>query len=573
MGAIMDLMDASDLLAAGSRALSRGEWAAARDAFESAWSIEESADALDGLARAMWWLNDPAGALGLRAQVFGRLRHDGRDAEAAEVAIWLAREYRGRYRRAQLADGWLARARSLLAGIGDADRLDGWLALAESEAEPLHPHAAAAADRAVAVAREHGDTDLEIVALMRRGACKVAGGAVTDGIADVHEAMAAATSGEGQDVQYVGEALCTLLEVGGWLGDPGMVEPWASFLVDYRSSYAFGPLLPFEATSPTDLISAFCTACCGGVFLVTGRLDAAEDALTRAVTQLITAGLRPRCLNPVADLVELRVLQGRLQEAEATLTGFEDDLECAAPAADLDVALGSPKRAVQRLAAAIEELADTPLLALPLHAALVDAALADGDIHAAERSAAFVAGVAETTGTVLHRAQRDHAAGKIALAEERAEATALLRSAALGFAQAGVPLPACRARLALARSLVPRDRGLAVSEARSALQAFDRMGAVAEADRAAAFLRGLGVRGRTGPRNVGLLSNREREVLGLVAGGMSNAEIGERLFISTKTVGHHVSSILGKLGVRSRTEAVAFALLNVPASPVDEVRS
>lgn len=569
----MDLMNASDLLAEGSRALSRGEWTAARDAFESAWSFEESADALDGVARAAWWLNDPAEALGLRARVFARLRHEGRDREAAVVAIWLAREYRSRYRRAQMADGWLARARSLLGGIEGASGLHGWLDLAESEAEPLHPRAAQRADHAVTVAREVHDTDLEIVALMRRGACRVAGGAVTDGIADVHEAMVAATSGEGRDVQYVGEALCTLLEVGGLLGDPGMVEPWASFLVEYRSSYAFGPLLPFETTSPTDLISAFCTACCGGVFLVTGRLDAAEDELTRAVTQLTTTGLRPRCLHPVADLVELRVLQGRLREAEAILTGFEDDHDCAASAAELDLALGSPERAVQRLADAIEELADTPLLALPLHAALVDATLAGGDIEAAERSAAFVAGVAETTGTILHRAQRDYAAGKIALATDHAEATALLRSAALGFAQSGAPLPACRARLALARSLVPRDRGLAVSEARSALQAFDRMGATAEADRAAAFLRELGVRGRTGPRNVGLLSNREREVLALIAGGLSNAEIGERLYISTKTVGHHVSSILGKLGVRSRTEAVAFALLNVPASQIDEVRS
>jgi DNA-binding NarL/FixJ family response regulator len=104
-----------------------------------------------------------------------------------------------------------------------------------------------------------------------------------------------------------------------------------------------------------------------------------------------------------------------------------------------------------------------------------------------------------------------------------------------------------------------------VTEARSALQALDRMGATAEADRAAAFLRGLGVKGRTGPRDVGLLSRREHEVLGLVAEGLSNAEIAERLFITVKTAGHHVSNILAKLGLRSRTEAAAFALLNLPA--------
>lgn len=565
-------MSARDELVAGSRALARGEWAAAREAFRSAWSAEESPDALDGLGRALWWLNDPAGALDLRARAFARLRHEGRDAEAAAIAIWLAREYRGLYRRREMADGWLARARSLLGSLDDRGSLPGWLALAESEAGPLYPQAAEQAEHAVAVAREHGDSDLEIVGLMRRGASAVSGGAVTEGLSDLHEAMVAATSGEGHDVQYVGEALCTLLEVAGLLGDPGMVEPWATFLVRFRSSYAFGPLLPFEAASATDLISAFCAGCCGGVYLVTGRLDAAEQQLSRAVTQMSTTGLRPRCLHPIADLVEPWVVQGRLAEAEALLIGFEDDIECAAAGAALDLALNRPERAVERLRGAVDALRDTPVLTLPLHAQLVDAGLSSGDVALAEASARRVADLSDATGTALHRAHRDHAAGKVALAAGRTDATELLRSASRTFAEAGAPLPACRARLALARSLVARDRGLAVTEARGALQALDRMGATAEADRAAAFLRVLGVKGRTGPRNVGLLSNREKEVLALAAEGLSNAEIGQRLFISTKTAGHHVSNILAKLGVRSRTEAVAFALLNLPAARDDDTR-
>lgn len=559
-------MDGREQVAAGSGALARGEWAAARDAFQLAWSVEESSDALDGLARALWWLNDPAAALDLRARAFARLRHEGRDTEAAAVAIWLARQYRSLYRRTEMADGWLSRARSLLTGLADDGSLRGWLILAESEAEPAHLRAVDQADRAVTIAREQGDSDLEIVALVRRGSCAVDAGAVTRGLSDLHEAMAAATSGEGHDVQYLGEALCTLLETAGTIGDPGMVEPWATFLVGFRSSYTFGPLLPFESTSATDLISAFCTGCCGGVYLVTGRLDEAEDQLERAVAQMSTTGLRPRCLHPVADLVELRVVQGRLEEAEALLTGFDDDPECAGPAAALDLALGRPRRAVDRLLAALDSLGETPVRTLPARVRLVDAALDAGDVALAEDSARRVAELAAVTGTILHGAHRDDARGKVALASGDSEATALLRSAALAFARSGAPLQACRARLALARSLVAQDPGLAVAEARSALQALDRMGATAEADRAAAFLRELGVKGRTGPRGVGLLSRREHEVLGLVAGGLSNAEIAERLFISTKTAGHHVSNILTKLDLRSRTEAAAFALLNLPAS-------
>ncbi|UZX05628.1 response regulator transcription factor [Arthrobacter sp. CDRTa11] len=80
------------------------------------------------------------------------------------------------------------------------------------------------------------------------------------------------------------------------------------------------------------------------------------------------------------------------------------------------------------------------------------------------------------------------------------------------------------------------------------------------ADKAAALLRALGGPARTGPKAFGLLSRREREVLELLAEAKTNAEIGARLFISAKTVEHHVSNILAKLHLRSRVEAAGFAL-------------
>ena len=56
------------------------------------------------------------------------------------------------------------------------------------------------------------------------------------------------------------------------------------------------------------------------------------------------------------------------------------------------------------------------------------------------------------------------------------------------------------------------------------------------------------------------LTPREREVLALVAEGLTNAELAERLYISPRTAGVHVSNILAKLGMSSRTEAAAWAV-------------
>ncbi len=78
-------------------------------------------------------------------------------------------------------------------------------------------------------------------------------------------------------------------------------------------------------------------------------------------------------------------------------------------------------------------------------------------------------------------------------------------------------------------------------------------------------MRSLGARGRAGPRSIGSLSRRETEVLRLLGEGLSNREIGERLFISPKTAEHHVSRIFGKLGLKSRAEAAAYAVRTLGA--------
>ena len=117
----------------------------------------------------------------------------------------------------------------------------------------------------------------------------------------------------------------------------------------------------------------------------------------------------------------------------------------------------------------------------------------------------------------------------------------------------------------------PYQAALALGEAddptavRSALEELQRLGARRAVAIVSQRLRELGVRGvPRGPRastrkNPANLTSRELEVLALVAEGLRNAEIASRLFVTEKTVGHHVSAILRKLSVRTRTEASAEA--------------
>lgn len=152
-------------------------------------------------------------------------------------------------------------------------------------------------------------------------------------------------------------------------------------------------------------------------------------------------------------------------------------------------------------------------------------------------------------GSAWARAVAPRCEGLLA-GDERAPA--LLREAVAAAAE--FPFEAARARLLLARRLrSDGDREAAAAELRGAVTALQRLGATLWAERAAAELP-PGERAPVTADPLATLTALEEQIARLAAAGLSNPEIGERLFYSRKTIERRLSAVFAKLGVRSRTE-------------------
>lgn len=532
-------------LARGYEALATGDWPAARDAFEEVSARSDSPEALDGLGRSLWWLRDERGAIVARERAYSGFRRDGELARAARVALWLSREYGLVFDNAAAARGWLARAERLLRDVAPGAE-QGWLELARAEGARDPAVAASRAEAALEAAASARDPDLELRALAQLGLAEVSLGRIEAGLSRLDEAMAAATSGEPASLETFADICCTLVLACERAGDADRTQQWSSVLESFVRTYDHVVLL------------GFCRTCCADVYSANGRIDAAEAELEAAVRELADAGQRSRCIPPSARLAEIRALQGRLEDAEALLAGLEQEPETVHARVSVRLARGEYDVAAGILVGRIDELGWENLLSAPLLSQLVDARLAQGHTDGAAAAASALATIAAVPGRERIAALASAAAGRVALATGLDDAVDLLQQGVNGFASLGARLDAARTRLDLARALVTRSPELAVDTARHACSELDALGARRDADGAAALMRELGAKSAAGPRAAGLLTRRELDVLRLLAGGLTNRAIAERLYISPKTVEHHTSRIYAKLGVTTRSEAAAW---------------
>jgi len=486
---------------------------------------------------------------------FQGFRERGEFERAARAAMGLAELHVGSLGHEAAGQGWLGRARRLLDRVGPCVE-HGWFEIALMACtRPNVDDLLESADRALEIALEYGDPDLEVRALADSGLALVSQGRLRDGFARLDEALAAITGGQLRDPSVAGFAFCSMLSSCDRSGDLRRAEEWNQ-LIDELVLERLG--------GRPRVLHTHCRVAYGSVLLCVGRWQEAEEVMLEALGPNASRSVGHR-VDITARLAELRVDQGRIEEAARLVEPHAEQVVMCTPRARIHLARGEHDLAVAVAARGLREFVGDAARRGPLLALTVQAELLRDGPDAADRAAHELATLAEGTDSAALHGEAALAQGRVTMAHgNRATAATQLGEAVRSFDRLERPLQSAVARLELAEALAADgNRADAVVEARAALGVFTRLGAKPAADRTAALLRGLGDTTRVRPVDaaaaVGSLTRREAEVLTLLREGLSNPEIGERLFISAKTAEHHVGRVLAKLGVRSRAEAAALA--------------
>lgn len=529
--------------------LDQGSWEEARDAFQSAIADGVGAEVYEGLAEACRWLEDVDAAIAALETAHRLYSDAGRDPEAAATAVTLAELILSEKGAPAVASGWLQRARHMLRDVPEDPTL---VALAGLEA-----YLALAYDKDLVTARRltewameraHrlGMTDVEAKAQAQLGLVRVSQGELKEGMRLLDQATATALAGELSRYDTV-DTYCFLITACERVRDFDRVAQWSQ------------QVLTMATEMGSDAFAAFSRTQYAHVLIWRGEWAEAEQQLSRVLSDT-----EDRPLSGAMGLVlmsSLKRRQGEFEMADRLLRRAEGE---PFRSAVRHMVLGA--RAALELESgndqAAADLAERLLGSIPAAnrierveglETLVRARARLDQPDAAAEAAEELSRIADEISTEPLRGAAFAAEGIAARAAgDRESARDALERAIVLFDANTVPQEALRIRLDLARTLVelgkPDGAFREAEMARDVAVALGAKGDVDAAERILATLRPSG-----GPAD---LTDREVEVLNLLASGKGNREIADDLYLSVRTVERHISNIYAKIGAFGRSARV-----------------
>lgn len=442
------------------------------------------------------------------------------------------------------ASGWFGRANRLLASQPEDCAERGYLLLPEAIRASLEGRHDTAGEMTAAVAelaRRHGDDALFALAVCEQGRARIRQGRSAEGLALLDEAMVTVTT---RDVtpMVTGIAYCSVIA--------GCHEAFA-----LQRAGEWTTALTRWCDDQPDLVTftGQCHVHRAEILQLHGSWDEATAEALRSLARFEgAAGRDPGRAH--LRLAELHRLRGRFSEAaEAYREAARFGGETQPGLTLLRLAEGEIDSAVSSIGRALAE-AVLPMDRARLLPAAVEVHIAAGDLGAAASAAVELGSTAENARSPHLDSLAAQASGSVSLAQDDGlVALASLRRAAQTWLDLDAPYELARVRVLIGLACrILEDQDTADLEFAAARDTFARLGALPD-------LRALERLTRE-KRDVSFgLTDRELEVLRLVAGGDTNKQIADRLYLSVKTVDRHVSNIFTKLGVASRTAATGFA--------------
>ena len=464
----------------------------------------------------------------------------GEVERAARCGYWLIFTLinRGEWAR---ASGWLGRARRL---IDDGQREcaeQGYLLLPSAVRCMFDGDAAAAYagfGQAAKIGDRYGEVDLVTLARLGSGHSLIMLGEVAAGVALLDEAMVAVVSGEVSPM-VAGLVYCGVIDACQTIFDLRRAREWTEALTDWCRAQP--ELVQYRGQCLVHRVE---------ILRMRGAWDQADEAAQLAYERFLRPPGDPAVGRVCAEIAEGHRLTGDLARAEeAYRRASEWGAQVQPGLALVRLAQGDRAAATAAVRRALDETADT-LARPPLLRGYVEIMLGVDDQAAARAGADELAVIAADLDAPLLRAAAGYADGAVRLAGGDARgALPALRRAWDIWRELGSPYEAARTRVLIGRAC--RELG-------------DEDSACLELDAARTVLARLGAAGDLAaldpaPAPAGPLTSREIEVMRLVAAGKSNRAIAAELVLSEKTVARHVSNILTKLGLPSRTAATAYA--------------